>query len=139
MATVTRSGSTGSGNSASKQTYQSKKPSPLAPFLPVGASSLASSPAASASTYTLDTFPNDNEVDHAPLLDSTTSPLTEAGYGHHHHQRRRGGGGHGHGSTRRALAVAGLKMGALFVVVTLVLGGTLYLARPTLHEYVLPS
>jgi hypothetical protein len=30
-------------------------------------------------------------------------------------------------------------MGALFIVVTLVLGGTLYLARPTLQEYVLPS
>jgi len=30
-------------------------------------------------------------------------------------------------------------MSALFIVVTLVLGGTLYLARPTLQEYVLPS
>ena len=136
MATATRSGSVESGNSASKQSYQSKKPSSLAPFRPTSASSLVSSPSASASTYALDTFPNDNEIDHAPLLNSTTSPLTEAGYGHH--QRRRGGG-HGHGSTRRAVAVAGLKMGALFVVVTLVLGGILYLARPTLKEYVLPS
>lgn len=137
MATVTRSGSAGSGNSASKQSYKSKKPSSFAPFLPAGASSLASSSAPNASTYTLDTFPNDNEIDHAPLLNSATSPHTEAG--HHHHCRRRAGGGHGHGSTRRALAIAGLKMSALFIVVTLVLGGTLYLARPTLQEYVLPS
>jgi hypothetical protein len=28
-------------------------------------------------------------------------------------------------------------MGALFIVVTLILGGTLYLACPTLQEYVL--
>jgi len=138
MATVTRSGSVGNGNSASKQSYKSKKPSSLAPLLSAGASSLPLSPASNASTYTLDTFPNDNEIDHAPLLNSTTSPLTEAGYGHHHH-RRRGGGGQGHGSTRRALAFAGLKMGGLFIVVTLVLGGTLYLARPTLQEYVMSS
>lgn len=139
MATVARSGSAGSGNSASTESYNSKKPSLLAPFLPAGASSLASSSATNASTYTLDTFPNDNEIDHAPLLNSTTSPHTEAGYGHHHHRRRRAGAALDHGSTRRALATAGLKMAALFIVVTLVLGGTLYLARPTLQEYVLPS
>lgn len=141
MAEVTSSGSgsTGSGNPTPKQSYKSKKPSPLAPVLPASASSLGSLPPSNASTYTLDTFPNDNNIDHAPLLNSTASPLTEAGYGHHHRSRRRGGGAHGHGSTRRALAIAGLKMAALFIVVTLILGGTLYLARPTLQEYVLTS
>ncbi len=135
MAELTRpgSGSTGSGNPAPRKSYKSKKLPPLAPLLPVSASSLESSPALNASTYTLDTFPNDNDIDQAPLLNSTTSPLTEAGYGRHHH-RMRGGGANGHGSTRRALAIAGLKMGTLFIVVTLILGGTLYLARPTLQE-----
>ena len=135
MAELTRSGSgsTGSGNLAPKKSYKSKKPSSLAPFLPTSAASLESSPASNASTYTLDTFPNDNGIDHAPLLNSSTSPLTEAGYGHHHH-RMRGGVANGHGSTRRALATAGLKMATLFIVVTLILGGTLYLARPTLEE-----
>jgi hypothetical protein len=131
MAEVTRSGS-GSGNPAPTQSYKSKKPSPLAPFLPANAT-LEPSPASNASTYTLDTFPNDSDIDRAPLLNSTTSPLTEAGYARHHH-RRRGGDANGRGSTRRTLATAGLKMGTLFIVVTLILGGTLYLARPTLQE-----
>lgn len=133
MAEVTRSGSgsTGSGNTAPRPSYKSKKPSSIAPFLPTSAS--LESPASNASTYTLDTFPNDNDIDHAPLLNSTTSPLIEAGYGHPH-DRRRGGGANGHGSTRRAIAIGGLKMGTLFIVVTLILGGTLYLARPTLQE-----
>lgn len=134
MAELTRSGSgsTRGGNPAPKKSYKSKKPSSLAPFLPASASSLEPSPASNASTYTLDTFPNDNEIDHVPLLNSSTSPLTEAGYGRHH--RMHGGGANGHGSTRRALAIAGLKMATLFIVVTLILGGTLYLARPTLQE-----
>lgn len=135
MAELSRSGSgsTGSGNPAPKKSYKSKKPSSLAPFLPASASTLESLPASNASTYTLDTFPNDDEIDHAPLLNNTTSPLTEAGFGHHQH-RMRAGGANRHGSTRRALAIAGLKMATLFIVVTLILGGTLYLARPTLQE-----
>lgn len=78
-----------------------------------------------ASAYTLATVPNDDEHDEhddqAPLLSPTTPSYGT--YPLHQHRL----------SSRRIVFNATLKMALVFLVSTLFLGGTLWLALPTLE------
>ena len=87
--------------------------------------SLAHQPPApsNASMYTLNTI----DDDHAPLLTPATPD-----YGAAFPRSPRP-------SSTRVIFHATLKMAGLFVVSTLFLGGTLWLALPTLEEYVVSS
>ena len=77
-----------------------------------------------SSLYTLDTVMNDELDIRTPLNASST-----ATYGAVPHSPSRP-------SSRKVIFNATLKMAAIFVVSTVLLGGTLWLALPTLAEYV---
>jgi hypothetical protein len=75
------------------------------------------------STYTLDTV-YDGRGDRTPLLTPGTPAYGTANYPHTPSRP----------SSRRIILNATLKMACIFLVSTLFLGGTLWLALPTLEE-----
>lgn len=95
----------------------------------------------SSSLYTLATMPvsprsaspvsmRTTNSDRSPLLADAEAGSTSYGATPSHQSS---------GSSRRILINAGLKMAVLFMLSTIVLGGTLWMALPTLEEYVSPS
>lgn len=91
-----------------------------------------------ASAYTLETIPVDNTYapslptsldDHEPLLGSNSS--TSSSYGAV--PLSPSASSEASRSSRKVMINAGLKMSALFIISTAILGGTLWLALPTLE------
>jgi hypothetical protein len=79
------------------------------------------------STYTLDTVTYDDHDDHTPL----NAPTPSYGAANFPHTPTRP-------SSRKVIFTAMLKMACIFAVSSLVLGGVLWLALPTLEEQVIP-
>jgi hypothetical protein len=88
--------------------------------------SLAETHHQNQSTYTLDTVNYEDHDDHTPLL----APTPSYGAASFPHTPTRP-------SSRKVILNATIKMFCIFVVSSLVLGGILWLALPTLEEQVL--
>lgn len=79
------------------------------------------------SSYTLNTVNHDDHNDRSPLLTPTTPAYGAANFPHTPSRP----------SSRKVIFNATLKMACIFAVSSIVLGGTLWLALPTLDEQVL--